>query len=39
MIWFLVGASGVHIDCCLNPVEGIIAFYYFVSSGGLIVYC
>ena len=22
MILFLVGASGVHIGCCLNPVEG-----------------
>jgi hypothetical protein len=35
--FFLVGASGVHISCCLNPVEG--AFYYFVSSGALIVCC
>ena len=35
---FLLGQagciSGVHIGCCLNPVEG--SFYYFVSSGGLI---
>ena len=30
-------SSGVHIGCCLNPLK--VAFYYFVSSGGLIVCC
>ena len=30
MIWFLVGASGVHIDCCLNPVEGSFLLFRFV---------
>ena len=30
MIWFLVGASGVHIGCCLNPVEGNFLIFRFV---------
>ena len=30
MIWFLVGASGVHIGCCLNPVEGSFLLFRFV---------
>ena len=32
---FLVGASGVHMGCCLNRLE--VSFFYFVASGGLIV--
>ena len=27
---FLVGASGVHIGCCLNPVEGSFLLFRFV---------
>ena len=30
MILFLVGASGVHIGCCLNPVEGSFLLFRFV---------
>ena len=30
MIWFLVGASGVHIGCCLNPVEDSFLLFRFV---------
>ena len=30
MILFLVGASGVHIGCCLNPVEGSFLWFRFV---------
>ena len=29
-ILFLVGASGVHIGCCLNPVEGSFLLFRFV---------
>ena len=35
-ILFLVGASGVHIGCCLNPLE--VSFLLIsLRSGGLIV--
>jgi len=30
MLLFLVGASGVHIGCCLNPVEGSFLLFRFV---------
>ena len=30
MILFLVGASGVHIRCCLNPVEVSFLLFGFV---------
>ena len=30
MILFLVGASGVHIRCCLNPVEVSFVFFGFI---------
>ena len=30
MILFLVGASGMHIGCCLNPVEGSFLLFRFV---------
>ena len=30
MILFLVGASGVHVGCCLNPVEVSFLLFRFV---------